>query len=178
MRFRHCIWLLLAAAHLALVICGACDGLPDGRGEPIARPLLWYAQMSGADSKYSFYAPEVGDNYRARFTLQDSQGCAWSASFEEADSPEARLRLSGIAAAGFANGAAAESPERRKRLVRSWAATMFSRHPSSVSLTVVVEEYEIPTMAQYREGRRPRWNVVYQAQAQRNSSPPQERGVP
>jgi hypothetical protein len=128
--------------------------------------------MSGADNQFSYYAPDVGDNFRTRFTLWDSQGGEWEASFENTDSPEARLKLAGIAFSAFANGAAEEFPEKRVRLIKSWAATMFSRFPSAVALTVVVEAYDIPTMAEYRGGQRPAWKVVYQAQVQRDAPSP------
>jgi hypothetical protein len=178
MRKHCCLCGLLAAAHVVLVTCGAADILPDGRREPLARPLLWYARMAGADNQFSYYAPEVGDNYRTRFTLRDSNWGEWEAGFENSDSPEARLRLTGIAFGAFANGAATQFPERRVRLVKSWAAAMFSRYPSAVALTAVVEVYELPTMAEYRGGQRPAWKVVYQAQVQRDAPSSQVGSTP
>jgi hypothetical protein len=83
---------------------------------------------------------------------------------DQANSPEVRLRLMSIIDYPFTSGAAAELPAWRQQLVKSWAATMFSRHPRAVSLTVMVEAYDIPTMAQFRAGLRPRWIVVYEAQ--------------
>jgi hypothetical protein len=71
----------------------------------------------------------------------------------------------------FANGEAEKSPESRMRLVKSWAAVMFTRHPNASSLTVVVEVYDVPTMAEYRAGSRPAWRIIYRAQLQRGASP-------
>jgi hypothetical protein len=178
MNSRCCFCVLLAAAHLVVVACGAADLLPDRGRQSLVRPLLWYARMTGADNQFSFYAPEVGDSFRTRFTLWDSQGGEWEASFEDTASPEARLRLSGIAFSAFANGAAVEHPEKRVRVVKSWAATMFSRYPRAIELTVVVEAYDIPTMAEYRGGQRPTWKIVYQAQVQRDASSPQFGSTP
>jgi hypothetical protein len=126
--------------------------------------------MSGAQTQYGVFAPEVGERYRPRFILKDGRGCSWPDSFEETISPEARLRLEGTADYAFANGAAEKSPDSRQRLVKSWAAAMFTRHPSALSLTVVVEAYHIPTMAGYRLGARPSWRVVYQARLHRDST--------
>jgi hypothetical protein len=164
MKSRRYFWVSWATAHIVLVVLGACDRLPDPSRWPIVWPLVWYTHLSGADSQYSFYAPEVGGLHRARFTLEDSQGHTWVDSFEEANNPEARLRFAGITDAAFANGAAQESPERRNRLIKSWAATMFSRHPSARTLVVTVETHEIPTMAEFQAGHRPVWKNVYQAQ--------------
>jgi len=172
MNWYHRSWTTLAAGQVVLVVCGAAGWLPDRRSGPAAEPLLWYAEMSGADNQYSFYAPEVGASYRARFTLRDSHGGYWPASFEDTATPEARLRLSEIAASGFANDAAREYPERRVQMVKSWAAAMFHRHPSATSLAVVVEAYDVPTMAEYRAGRHPEWVAVYRAEVQRTPAAP------
>jgi hypothetical protein len=165
----------LAAGHLVTVIGGACDCLPDRSLGPAAEIFQWYATMSGADSNYGFFAPQVGALHRARFLLQDDEGSTWSDVFDQSNSPEARLRLTGIVDSAFMSGEADESPEWRKVIVRSWAATMLTRHPTAVSLTVIVEAYDVPSMADYRAGSRPSWQVVYQAQVQRHSPAVQAR---
>lgn len=170
MRSRHCVCVLLAAAHLVVVICGAGDWLPDRSGGPPAWLVEWYATMSGAGSGYGFFAPAVGARYRARFVLRDVRGSTWTDTFDQSNSPEARLRLAGSADRAFASGEAEQSAARRERLVKSWAAVMFSRHPGAASLTVIVEAYDVPTMAQYRSGQRPSWQVEYEAHVQRDSS--------
>jgi hypothetical protein len=125
--------------------------------------------MSGADSRFGFYAPSVGSEYRARFILQDQFGAAWRDAFEEAKSPEVRLRLQGIIHGGFESATEKASADMRQRLVKSWATTMFKRHPGAVSLGVVIEVYDIPTMAEYRVGSRPSWKTLYEARAQLES---------
>ena len=170
MRFRRCLWVLLAAGHLVAVICGACHRLPNRSAGPVAQTVRWYARMSGADSNYGFFAPAVGAPHRGRFLLQDDEGSTWRDVFDQTNRSEARLRLSGIVESAFMSGEAEESPEWRKHLVRSWAAAMFRRHTSAVSLTLIVEAYDFPTMAEYRAGSRPRWQIVYQAELQRQSS--------
>jgi hypothetical protein len=171
---RRYVLLLLAIWHLSIVICGAAYGIPDWHGGPPARILRWYATISGAGSSYGFFAPAVGAPHRARFLLKDDQGLVWSDGFERAGNPEARLRLTGIVEAAFMTRAAQESPPWRQRLVESWSATMFSRHPEAVSLTVTVEAYYVPDMAEYRSGARPRWITVYRAQVQRRSPAEEE----
>jgi hypothetical protein len=140
--------------------------------------LRWYAQLSGADSEYGFFAPEVGSEQRASFLLQDEDGLKWSDAIDQANSSEARLRLINIVESPFMTGTAAEWPAWRRQLVKSWAATMFSRHPRAVSLTVIVEAYDVPTMAEYRAAQRPSWKLVYEARIQRDSPAAQERTEP
>src|SRR5262249_49107670 len=137
-----------------------------------------YAKLSGADGQYGFYAPEVGAQYRARFILQDNQGNTRCDGLDEATCPEARLRLGGSVECVFANGTAEQVPKLRKRRVKSWAAAMFTRHPGAVTVTVVVEVWNIPTMAEYRDGLRPNWISVYHCQVLRDSLVDPEGAIP
>jgi hypothetical protein len=178
MRFRACLWLLLGAAHLIVVVFGACHWLPDRTGSPLAETLRWYARLSGADSEYGFFSPEVGSEHRTRFLLEDDHGSPWSDAIDRTSSREARLRLNNIADYPFMSGAAVESPALRQELVKSWAAAMFSRHPNAIAVTVVVEAYDVPSMADYRAGQRPSWKQVYEARLQREPSTPKEGTEP
>ena len=172
---RRYLPLLLAAGHLGVVICGASNCIPDRHAGPPAQVCRWYATMSGAGSSYGFFAPAVGAPHRARFLLKDDSGSTWWDTFDQAGNSEARLRLTGIVDGAFMSGDVEEFPQWRKRLVSSWAATMFTRHPSAVSLTVTVEAYVVPGMAEYRAGSRPSWQEVYRADVQRRAAVDEER---
>ena len=164
---RRRLLTLLGAGHLVVVICGAAYLLPEQSTSGIGKTVEWYGRMSGADSQYGFFAPEVTALYRSRFILQDERGATWSDSLEQAKSPEVALRLEGVVERAFSNGAAEESAERRERLVKSWAAVMFTRHLRAVSLLVAVEVFDVPTMAEYRGGDRPEWKALYTARVER-----------
>lgn len=167
----------LCAIHLAVVILGASGYLPHRDRGTWVPGLHRYAMMSGANSQYGFYAPSVGNYSRTRFELRDESGRTWSDTFETAKFSEARLRLGG-ADFPFLNGEAQQSPQLRERMVKSWAATMFTRHPDAVALTVFVESYDVPSMADYRGGRRPNWNLIYQAHVRRDATADRERVAP
>ena len=164
---RGDVWLALAVGHLGVVILGASCLTPDVESGGFGSILRWYAAMSGADSSYGFFAPAVGSPHRSRFVLRDNDNSTWTDTFDRARNSEARLRLTGIVDDAFMSGATNESPEWRKRLISSWAATMFNRHPSAVSVTVIVDVWCVPDMASYRAGKRPHWEVVYRAEIQR-----------
>ena len=167
MNNRRRLWIPLGAAHLVMVICGAAHWLPERSKSAIGKAVECYGRMSGADSQFGFFAPAVVAGFRTRFILQDKRDDTWTDSLEQTKSPEAGLRLEGIVEHAFANGAAEESSARRERLVKSWAAALFTRHPQAASLTIVVEAYDVPTMAEYRAGRRPKWDTVYEARVDR-----------
>jgi hypothetical protein len=175
MPVSRCIWLVLGAGHLITVVCGACYRLPDRNNGPAAQIVRWYAAISGAESSYGFFAPVVGAAHRARFLLKDDKRSTLWDGFDQASSLETRLRFTGIVENAFMSGDADEFPDWRKRLVKSWAAMMFTRHPRAESLTAVVEYYDVPTIAEYRTGSRPSWKAAYRGQVQRYSAPVQTR---
>lgn len=178
MNSRRYLWTILGTGHLLAVVCGAGYCLPDRDLGPVAQVFRWYATMSGAENSFGFFAPEVGTTHRAKFLLRDDQGATWWDTFDQTSNSEARLRLTGIVDAAFMTPKAESEPAWRQRLVRSWAATIFRQHPRAVSLTVVVEAYDVPTRANYRAGSRPTWKVVYQAHVQRHAGAAQERTEP
>jgi len=166
---RRLVWLLLSAAHLVAVICGAAYLMPDRESGLTAQLFRWYASMSGAGSSYGFFAPAVGTKHHARFFLTDAHGATWEDTLLHRASTETHLRVNGIVEQPFMSGQTLEFPEWRKRLVASWAATMFSRHPSALSLRVEVEFYDIPPIVHYRIGKRPKWEQLYEAEFRRET---------
>jgi hypothetical protein len=66
-------------------------------------------------------------------------------------------------------------PEWRRQLVKSWAATMFTRERAADSLRIEVEFYRVPTIAEYRTGSRPSWEALYHADFQRRPLEAAER---
>lgn len=163
----HRLWIVLGAAHLVVVIVGASHLLPGRRTTGIGKAVECYGRMTGSGSQFSFYAPAVVARFRTRFILQDARGDTWTDSLEQTKNQEAGLRLEGMIERAFANGAAEESALRRERLVKSWGAAMFNRHSRAASLTIVVEVYDVPTMSDYRVGRRPSWETLYEARVER-----------
>jgi hypothetical protein len=54
-------------------------------------------------------------------------------------------------------------PELRDPFAASWAARVFGRHPQAEAVAVRVEEYMLPTLEEYRDGKRPHWQPIYDA---------------
>jgi hypothetical protein len=144
-----------AGCHLLLVICGAAGVglLPSASGPGGA--LRWYGAVSGADSSYGFFAPDVGSDARAMLTIVDNAGRSWTEPLEKAGNQELRVRL------GNAFSQAADGTGQRG-LAASWAARIFGRHPEASVVTVRVQIYDIPTMQEFRSGETPAWITVYE----------------
>ncbi|WP_433935238.1 hypothetical protein AB3662_11100 [Sorangium cellulosum] len=56
-----------------------------------------------------------------------------------------------------------QDPAARRSLIASWVAKVFAKHPEAESVAVRLESYDLPSMAEYRAGKQPRWYVEYQA---------------
>lgn len=150
----------LAAAHLVVVALGAAGLLVGPGGTLAGHAVRWYGAMTGADAGYSYFAPGVGSELRLRFVLADGRGREWEDELTAGQNQEVRLRIGSMTGL-FPAARAAEAF--RHDLAASWAAAMLGRHPDAVQVGVRIEGYEVPSMAEYRAGWRPRWVLLYAA---------------
>src|SRR3954464_9934743 len=91
-------WILVGVLgfHLALVVAGAAHLTARLHG-PVGRGLRFYDAVSGAGDSYSFFAPAVGPQLRARFTLSTRQGQRSEETLETGKSREVGFRLGNLA---------------------------------------------------------------------------------
>jgi hypothetical protein len=108
--------LLLAGAfscHLALVVAGALH-LTSRLHGPVGRGLRFYDELSGAGDSYSFFAPAVGPQLRARFTLSTPWGERFEETLETGKNREVGFRVGNLAGTGPADlGSVLETEEGR-----------------------------------------------------------------
>jgi len=162
----------LAAAHLVFVVLGAANLFPTDPSSP-SRAARWYGAVSGAGMHYGFFAPSVSHQVRVRFSLSDGAGRTWEDDFEVGHSQEVKLRIGGMVMT-FSHEEGDEAL--RQDLLASWAAAMFARHPDASELTITIEVYEVPPMADYRAGVRPAWVAVHSAKFSRDAGDPVPEG--
>jgi hypothetical protein len=160
--------LLLVAAfscHLALVVAGAAHLAPRGQG-PVGKGAHFYDALTGAGDRYSFFAPTVGPQLRARFTLFTAQGARSEETLESGKSREVGFRLGNVAGTIYLAGQRADL---RRAFLGALAANRFGAHPEANQVQVSIEEWVMPTMAEYRRGARPRWRSLLDATFVRRS---------
>jgi hypothetical protein len=160
--------LLLVAAfscHLALVVAGAAHLTSRLRG-PVARGLRFYNALSGAGDSYSFFAPAVGPQLRARFILSTAQGARFEETLEAGKSREVGFRLGNLAGTIYS---AAKRTDLRRAFLGALAANRLDVHPEASVVHVTIEQWVMPTMAEYRAGARPRWRALHDATFVRTS---------
>jgi hypothetical protein len=149
--------------HLALVVAGAAH-LASRMHGPIGRELRFYDALSGAGDSYSFFAPAVGPQLRARFTLSTPEGERSEETLEAGKSREAAFRLGNIAGTVYVVG---QRSDLRRAFLGALAASRLGAHPEASSVEVSIEEWVMPTMDEYRLGARPRWRSLHDATFQR-----------
>jgi hypothetical protein len=145
--------------HLALVVAGAAHVTSHVHG-PVARALRFYDALSGAGDSYSFFAPTVGPQLRARFTLFTKHGDPAEETLEAGKSREVGFRLGNLAGTIHL---VAERSDVRRAFLGALAANRLEAHPDANRVQVTIEEWVMPTMAEYRLGARPRWRSLDEA---------------
>ena len=164
--------LLLVGAfscHLVLVVAGALHLTSRLRG-PVGRGLRFYDVLSGAGDSYSFFAPAVGPQLRARFTLSTPRGERSEETLETGKSREVGFRVGNLAGTIYI---AAKRTDLRRAFLGALAANRFGAPPEASRVQVDIEDWVMPTMAEYRLGARPRWRSLHDATfLRRSSSPP------
>src|SRR6478736_5552632 len=142
-QMRHLLLVGAFAGHLALVVAGAAHLTSRVRG-PVGRGLRFYDALSGAGDSYSFFAPAVGPQVRARFTLSTPQGERSEETLETGKSREVGLRLGNLAGTVYI---AARRPDLRRAFLGALAASRLGAHPEANRVQVHIEEWLMPTMA-------------------------------
>jgi hypothetical protein len=151
------LWLGLTLGHLFLVVLGAAS-VDLYRLGPLGRFLNDYSDLSGADSGYRFFAPNIYGNAVATFSIKDRQGHVLPASIETGSSHEADLN-----AAHLAGKVGPDNPERRRLLAGSLARKLFARHPEALEVLVRFEYFETVSMDEFKSGARPQRTLDYEA---------------
>lgn len=164
MKIRTTYLAAFAAFHVILVLCGAAHLQLISVNNLLGKSVATYAACSGADSSYGFFAPRVSPELKAEFVMTDADGQQWTDTTSFAKTKEAKLRFA-------ASISMVSTDELRDGVAASWAAAMFGRHPRAVSVEMHVVFQDMPSMEQFREGARPRWQPMFDAKFERNDEP-------
>jgi len=157
---RHALLTGLAALHLVLVVCGAFDWSLLSQERLPGKVLRVGQAMTGSDTGYGFFAPDVGCDLRARFTLIDAAGRRWTDQLDTGPTLESRLRISNVLNLF-------EEEEWRREAAGSLAGIMLARNPTAVKVIVRIDVFDPPTMEDYRAGERLEWEPMYEATVSR-----------
>lgn len=140
------------AVHVAIVASGAA-GIRFAHSTLPGTLLEIYGAYSGADNSYGFFAPGVAAEWRAAFDLYDPATNRWTTRLRTPGNREVALLDSTI------NGHFARD-DLRESLAASWAAAAMAEAPSAAAIVVRAEAFLVPTMEDYRDGARGRWQTM------------------
>ncbi len=111
----------------------------------------------------------MGPQLRARFTLSTPRGQRFEETLETGKSREVGFRVGNLAGTIYI---AAKRTDLRRAFLGALAANQFGAHPEANRVQVDIEDWVMPTMAEYRLGARPRWRSLHDATFVRRSSGP------
>jgi hypothetical protein len=164
-RGKRLLFVAAFSGHLALVLAGAAH-LTSRLHGAVGRGLRFYDALSGAGDSYSFFAPAVGPQLRAQFTLSTPQGERFDETLETGKSREVGFRLGTLAGTVYV---VAKRADLRRVFLGALAANRLGVHPRVNLVQVSIEEWVMPTMGEYRTGARPRWRSLQDATFARTS---------
>ena len=133
-------------------------------------PVRIYGAFTGATGSYSFFAPEVSPQLRARFVLATAGGDV-ELSLLPPSNHEAEMRIGNLVDAQWAFGKDPESVGKNRALAASYAGKMLTRHPEATAVTVLVEFYDLPPLASGLPPSTGAWKPHYQARFARAATP-------
>jgi hypothetical protein len=150
----------IALFHLGMVALGAAS-IDFSEETWLGKILVFYGNFTGAGTGYGFFAPGVTGQIRARFEVIDKDGNKSMTVLEKHQTHEADLRVGNIIDQFL--GDANDDKDVQRSLAASLAGTVFGRSPSAREVVVRLESFTPPSMAEYREGKRPEWVPLYSA---------------
>lgn len=158
---RPYVAIAAAVVQLGFAATGAMELDFENANGLIAR----YAALSGTDSSYGFFAPEVGTQLRVTFELTCADGSKRTDILTTGASHEADLRIGDMVAIFWT-----ADEDLQRGLAASWAGRMLARHPEATRVVVHLDSYDLPTMAEYKQGERPDWSPHYEAEFVRRAT--------
>jgi hypothetical protein len=97
---------------------------------------------------------------RARFAISTPQGKLSEETLETGKGREVAFRLGNVAGTVYI---VANHTELRRAFLGALATNRLGAHPEANLVQVSIEAWEMPTMAEYRVGVRPRWRSLHDA---------------
>lgn len=152
----------VVTAHLALAVFGAIQFDFEKLGAA-GEALDYYGQLSGTSNSYGFFAPEIGEGLRTEFDIELPSGIV-TTRLETGNNREADLRVGNILGILSRN---VEDEKARRVVAASWAGKMFSKYPEARNVNVRMETRDVPTMREFKEGKRHDWKIFYRAKFER-----------
>lgn len=151
---------LLATLHLSLISVKAFRNVFGwdqwlNQHPRVSQVVEYYSQATVMQADYSFFSPNVASDLKVEVAVEDSSGYHVVNPFRISNTAvNTRFQCSVI---GFQS-----IPAAQELIARSWAARVYEKYPTARSVSVKGSMYHLPTLREYREGKRPYYEKVFE----------------
>lgn len=133
---------------------------PIGRtlseANPVRRLISAYLNTTGIEAGYSYFAPNVPSNYKIVFELQYPDG------HTELELPQVSGTAAGLRLATLLDVIAeTEYEPLRTMMVKMLAYAVWQEHSEAVKARAVFGYVELPTPAEFRQGKRESYSSLF-----------------
>jgi hypothetical protein len=153
---KKLLLLALAFFHLAVI----ASGIPhkDPRSAWLRRAKGYYQIVTGAGGGFGFFSPNIGNQFRIRFEV--SPAAPKPLELTSLVNHEVALRVINMNRFFVHHY---EDEKAKRAIAASLTAHVFRAFPQAESVSFVASYYRLPTMTDYRDGKRPSSEEVYRA---------------
>lgn len=139
-------------AEITLVPLG--QSLPETNA--IRQIVSAYLNVAGIEAGYSYFAPNIPDNYKIVFELHYPDGRT------EIELPRVNGRSAGLRFATLLDKMTeTEYDPLRTMMVKMLAFSVWQDHPSSNKIRAVLGSVDLPSPAEFRLGRKESYHVLF-----------------
>jgi hypothetical protein len=157
MRITRAVLVLGAFLHLLSVALFIWTVFAEDLPGKLPAALRFYKNLSGTFRDYAFFAPEVASDVKAGFLVTNTAGEESFVNFVTKNG-EVGFRYNCIIAACMRG---TRNVRGRDLFAQSWAALLLGSDPGADRVTVMVKRLDVPSMRDYRAGKRPEWRTLY-----------------
>jgi len=124
------------------------------RRNPVRQTIIGYAHLSGVESPYTFFAPNVPQSLRVVFEIHYPDNRIVY------DVPHVQSHTEGLRLSALVDQAAAQPGLWRDVILQMLAASAADRNPDATQIQVVVAALKFPRPTDYLTGSEPTYELV------------------
>ena len=122
---------------------------------PAKAALFAYLHSAGIEGAYSFFAPNVPENFKLAFEFRNPDGSV------EYDLPNVESHAAGLRLGSLLDKIGrSDSEQYRKILIRMLTSMAWENHPEAVSAHAVFGKLKLPDLVEYERGVRPAYEFI------------------
>jgi hypothetical protein len=123
---------------------------------PVREALNTYVQLSGIETGYGYFAPNVPAGYRLVFELHYPDGRV------EFELPSVSSTASGLRIASLLDSIGRTPYDAlRETLIKTLAQAIWREHPDVESVRAILGSIRLPTAREFKEGKRESYEFLY-----------------